>query len=54
MSPSLVPRRCCLTWDLAAFGRMLLNGGELNGKRYLSTAALAQMTSKQTGTLSAN
>jgi CubicO group peptidase (beta-lactamase class C family) len=40
--------------DLAAFGRMLLNGGELDGRRYLSAAALTQMTSKQTGMLSAN
>ena len=35
--------------DVATFCRMLLNGGELNGKRYLSEAALKTMTSKQTG-----
>lgn len=40
--------------DLAAFGRLLLNGGELNGKRYLSSQSVAQMGSKQTGALSAN
>lgn len=35
--------------DVAIFCRMLLNGGELNGKRYLSAEALKVMTSKQTG-----
>lgn len=35
--------------DVATFCRMLLNGGELNGKRYLSEEALKTMTSKQTG-----
>ncbi len=40
--------------DLAAFARMLLNGGELDGRRYLSGPAVAQMTSKQTCALSAN
>ncbi len=35
--------------DVATFCRMLLNGGELNSKRYLSAAALKTMTSKQTG-----
>ncbi len=35
--------------DVATFCRMLLNGGELNGKRYLSAEALKTMTSKQTG-----
>jgi CubicO group peptidase (beta-lactamase class C family) len=35
--------------DLAAFGRMLLNGGTLDGKRYLSPAALKEYASKQTG-----
>jgi CubicO group peptidase (beta-lactamase class C family) len=34
--------------DVARFGQMLLNGGELDGKRYLSEAAVKQMTSKQT------
>ena len=35
--------------DVATFCRMLLNGGELNGKRYLSEESLKTMTSKQTG-----
>jgi CubicO group peptidase (beta-lactamase class C family) len=35
--------------DLARFCQMILNGGELDGKRYLSQAALQEMTSKQTG-----
>ena len=35
--------------DVARFCRMILNGGELDGKRYLSQAAVRQMTSKQTG-----
>lgn len=35
--------------DVATFCRMLLNGGELNGKRYLSAEALKTMASKQTG-----
>ena len=35
--------------DVATFCRMVLNGGELNGKRYLSAAAIKTMTSKQTG-----
>jgi CubicO group peptidase (beta-lactamase class C family) len=35
--------------DLARFCQMLLNGGEFEGKRYLSEAAVKQMTSKQTG-----
>ncbi len=34
--------------DIARFYQMLLNGGELNGKRYLSAAGVAQLTSKQT------
>jgi CubicO group peptidase (beta-lactamase class C family) len=35
--------------DLARFCQMVLNGGTFEGKRYLSEAAVAQMTSKQTG-----
>ncbi len=35
--------------DVATFCRMLLNSGELNGKRYLSEESLKTMTSKQTG-----
>lgn len=34
--------------DVARFCQMLLRGGELDGKRYLSEAAVQQMTSKQT------
>jgi CubicO group peptidase (beta-lactamase class C family) len=37
--------------DLARFGRMLLRGGELDGRRYLSEAAVARMSAKQTGDL---
>ena len=37
--------------DLARFCQMVLNGGEFQGKRYLSEAAVKQMTSKQTGDL---
>ncbi len=35
--------------DLAKFCQMILNSGELEGKRYLSEAAVKQMTSRQTG-----
>ncbi|MDR3404585.1 MAG: serine hydrolase [Chthoniobacter sp.] len=34
--------------DIARFGQMLLRGGEYDGKRYLSEAAIKAMTSKQT------
>lgn len=37
--------------DLSRFYRMLANGGELDGRRYLSEGAVATMTSKQTGDL---
>ncbi len=37
--------------DVARFCQMILNGGEMGGKRYLSEAAIKQMTSKQTGEL---
>jgi CubicO group peptidase (beta-lactamase class C family) len=37
--------------DVGIFGRMLLNGGELDGKRYISEASFKLMTSKQTGAL---
>ena len=37
--------------DVAAFGRMVLNGGVHDGKRLLSEAAVRQMTSTQTGDL---
>jgi CubicO group peptidase (beta-lactamase class C family) len=34
--------------DTALFCRMLLNGGELNGRRYLSEAAFKELTKRQT------
>lgn len=34
--------------DTAIFCQMLLNGGELNGNRYLSEAAFSELTKKQT------
>jgi CubicO group peptidase (beta-lactamase class C family) len=37
--------------DVAIFCRMVLHGGTLDGKRYLSEAAVRQMTSTQTGDL---
>ena len=37
--------------DLAKFCRMLLNGGVLDGRRYLSEDAVRQMTSIQTGAI---
>ncbi|HUS91466.1 MAG TPA: serine hydrolase domain-containing protein [Phycisphaerae bacterium] len=36
--------------DVARFYRMLLNGGQLDGRRYLSESAVRQMTSRQTPT----
>jgi len=39
--------------DYARFARMLLRGGELDGKRYLSAASYALMTTIQTGDLRA-
>ena len=35
--------------DLARFCRMILNGGELDGRRYVSEASIREMTTKQTG-----
>ena len=35
--------------DVGRFCQMILNGGMFDGKRYLSEAAVKQMTSKQTG-----
>jgi CubicO group peptidase (beta-lactamase class C family) len=35
--------------DIGTFCRMILNGGQLDGKRYLSEAAVREMTSTQTG-----
>lgn len=34
--------------DVAKFCQMLLNGGQMNGKRYISEAALKQLQTKQT------
>ena len=34
--------------DLSRFYQMILNGGELSGRRYLSEAAVKQMTTRQT------
>ncbi len=39
--------------DYAKFARMLLNGGELSGRRYLSKASWELMTSSQTGSIKA-
>jgi CubicO group peptidase (beta-lactamase class C family) len=36
--------------DVARFCRMILNGGTLDGKRYLTEAAVKEMTSRQTPT----
>ena len=35
--------------DMARFYQLLLNGGELDGTRYLSEAAVKQLTNRQTG-----
>ena len=37
--------------DLGQFYRMILNGGESGGRRYISKAAVEQMTRTQTGEL---
>ena len=37
--------------DVGKFCRMILNGGTLDGKRYLTEKAVKEMTSKQTGDL---
>jgi len=39
--------------DMARFYRMILNGGESGGRRYVSKAAVEQMTRTQTGELKA-
>ncbi|HEY1173311.1 MAG TPA: serine hydrolase domain-containing protein [Verrucomicrobiae bacterium] len=36
------------TSDVARFCQMILNGGELNGKRYISEASIAEMGKRQT------
>jgi CubicO group peptidase (beta-lactamase class C family) len=40
--------------DMAIFGQMILRGGELGGKRYLSEQSVKQMTSAQTGDVAVN
>ncbi len=40
-------------WDLAQFYQMMLNGGELNGRRLLSPASVETMTRLHTGDLPA-
>jgi CubicO group peptidase (beta-lactamase class C family) len=35
--------------DLARFCQMVMNGGEFQGKRYLSEASVKEMTTRQTG-----
>ncbi|MDB6080352.1 MAG: estB 3 [Akkermansiaceae bacterium] len=37
--------------DYAKFARMILNGGELDGRRYLKEGSVKQMTTVQTGSL---
>ncbi len=37
--------------DVTKFGQMLLNGGTINGRRYVSETALRQSTGTQTGSL---
>jgi CubicO group peptidase (beta-lactamase class C family) len=44
----------CTAADLGRFCRMLLGGGVYEGRRYLSAAAIRQMTSIQTGDLPVN
>ena len=40
--------------DYARFAQMILNGGELDGKRYLSAVAFKNMTSDQSGRIRAS
>ena len=35
--------------DLLSYGRMILNGGELDGRRYLSTTAMQEMLTHHSG-----
>ena len=42
------------THDILRFGLMLANNGELNGKRYLSPAAMDELRKEQTGTTKVN
>ena len=40
--------------DVARFCQMILNGGEIDGRRYVSEKSVKEMTRKQTGDLEAN
>jgi CubicO group peptidase (beta-lactamase class C family) len=42
------------THDILRYGLMLANNGELNGKRYLSPAAMEELRKEQTGTTKVN
>lgn len=42
------------THDILRYGMMLANNGELNGKRYLSPAAMDELRKEQTGTTKVN
>jgi len=42
------------THDILHYGLMLANNGELNGKRYLSAAAMDELRKEQTGTTKVN
>src|SRR5580658_5532153 len=42
------------THDVLRYGLMLANNGELNGKRYLSPAAMEELRKEQTGTTKVN
>ena len=42
------------THDILRYGMMLANNGELNGKRYLSAAAMDELRKEQTGTTKVN
>ena len=42
------------THDILRYGLMLANNGELNGKRYLSPAAMDELRKEQTGTTKVN
>ena len=42
------------THDILCYGRMLANDGELDGKRYLSSAAMDELRTEQTGATKVN
>lgn len=42
------------THDILRYGLMLANDGELEGKRYLSSAAMAELCKEQTGATKVN